>query len=100
MKVKELIELLSKENPESEIYLDVDVDLLMQEFDWSLAKSIKVLGHEARYEDYEGTIRKRKQLEEYIIDINNLDEEPTQEMINNEIDNHTLLSGLWIRIEP
>ena len=100
MKVRKLIELLQKQNPESEIFLEVDGDLdFGGEYGWALAERIKVLGHDVRYEDPdEGTIRTREKLEEYIAE--DYADEPTQEEIDDRIANHKKLSGVWIRIEP
>lgn len=99
MKVREFIELLQKENPESDIHFDIDTDLLVDEYDWMHTENFKVLGLQTRYQDAYGDIRTKENLIEKIMIENDLTKEPSEKVISKEIQKCFEITGLWIRIE-
>lgn len=104
MKVKELIELLQKENPEDEIHIWVDdeVGCGAGEFSRYYATDIKINGHDVYYQS-EDDILNEKQIEEYLLENYNFpdwDESDSVARVYDEINSRKKLEGCWITIQP
>jgi hypothetical protein len=79
MKVKELIELLQKENPENEIHCMVDSDLQTIEYGWMHTKNIVYLSDATYYLSDDGNIYAKCDIRD--------DEE------------YTVLQGIWLKVQ-
>lgn len=105
MKVKELIEQLQKRDPEDEIHILVDNDIMTPRdmYNNSYANKIRIYGHNTFYMN-DDAIRNRDELHEYIMDENWLGPHSTigevMEATEEEMKNQKELTGLWITIEP
>lgn len=103
MKVKELIELLQKQNSEDEIHIWVDneVGCGADLFGRYYASDIKIQGHDKYYQKENGELKSLEELEEEIYDEY---EYITEDDIKNEAinlsNNLKKLEGLWIEIHP
>ena len=100
MKVKELIELLQKENPEDEIHIWVDDEVGCGggEFEKYYASKIQIMGYLEYYKS-EDDILSEKEIENYIKNYEDYPEE--QEYINRyyqEINSRNKIEGTWIKI--
>ena len=105
MKVKELIELLQKREPQDEIHIFIDNDIMTPKnmYNNSYAHKIRIYGHKTFYMD-DDVIRSPEELHEYIMDENWLSVHSTIEEVleatDEEMKNQKELTGLWITIEP
>lgn len=79
MKVKELIELLQKENPDDEIHCMVDSDLQTIEYGWMHTNNIVYLSDATYYLSDDGNIY------------------PKCDMRDDE--EYTVLKGIWLKVQ-
>lgn len=101
MKVKELIELLQKQEPQDEIHIWVDdeVGCGANEFEKYYASKIQIMGYLEYYKS-EDDILSEKEIEDYIKNYEDYPEE--QEYINKyyqEINSRNKIKGTWIKIQ-
>ena len=105
MKVKELTELLQKENQEDEIHIFVDSDVghTSEEFSKYYASNIIIDGHNTYYMN-EDAIRSRYELLQYIMDEDwfglHSTLEEVQDALHQEMGKQEKLEGCWITIQP
>lgn len=103
MKVKELIELLLKENPEDEIHIWVndEVGCGADLFGRYYASNIGMVFHGKYYRNENGEIKNIEELEEEIYDeYENISDEDIKNEAINLANNLEKLEGLWITIQP
>ena len=104
MKVKQLIELLQKENPEDEIHIWVnsDVEHTSKEFSRYYASNIIIDGHTTYYMN-DDVIRSRYELLENVMDEDwfglHSTKEEVQDALHQEIKKQEKLEGCWITIQ-
>ena len=103
MKVKELIELLQKQNPEDEIHIWVDdeVGCGADLFGRYYASEINIIGHDEYYQNKNGELKSLEELEEEVYDeYENITDEDIEKEAINLANNLKKLEGVWITIQP
>ena len=103
MKVKELIELLQKENPEDEIHIWVndEVGCGADLFGRYYASDIEMEGHDKYYQNENGELKNMEELEEQIYDeYDYISDEDIKNEAINLANNLKKLEGCWITIQP
>ena len=103
MKVKQLIELLQKQNPEDEIHIwvDDDVGCGSDAYRKYYANYIGIMGHDIYYQNEDGKIKNLSEIEEDIYneyeDINEYNIKKEAVKLTNVMEK---LQGCWIYIQP
>jgi hypothetical protein len=102
MKVKELIELLQKQDQEDKIHIWVDdeVGCGAGEFEKYYASKIEVMGHTEYYKNEHNILNEEEIEEQARIDCEYNDEYEWESLICEEINSRIKLEGCWIKIQP
>ena len=102
MKVKELIELLQKQNPEDEIHIwfDDEVGCGGGEFQKYYASKIMMMGHLEYYQNEHNILDQEEIEEQARIDCEYNDEHEWESLIYEEINSRNKIEGTWIKIHP